>query len=292
MDRYHKLLTLFCRIDDFCLELEEAHKVNLLEGPSQKKRGPERALSTSEIMTILVMFHEIRFRDFKTFYIHVEKYWREYFTELPSYSCFINRMKEVMLPLTLFVQINSGQCTGIYYIDASCLPVCHRKRSHRHRTFDQIAQYGKTSVGWFFGLKLHLVINDKGQLIAFKLTQGNRHDGTEGESLLQNLEGLAFGDKGYIGKKVVARLLEKGLKLITKRKKNMKKISLSAYEKQLLKQRGMIETVFGHLKFHYQLWHTRHRSVVNALTHLIAALAAYTIEPLSISAIKLLEQIR
>jgi len=95
--------------------------------------------------------------------------------------------------------------------------------------------------------------------MAFKFTKGNRHDGTEGESLLTNLEGMAFGDKGYIGKKVVERLLEQGLKLITKRKKNMKKISLTSYEKQLLSQRSIIETVFGHLKFHYQIWHTRLR---------------------------------
>ena len=125
---YHKLVTLFCQIDDFCREVDEAYKAKLLERRSQKKRGPKRSLCNSEIMTILIMFHEIRFRDFKTFYTYVKNHWQDYFAELRSYSCFINRMKEVMLPMTLFVQVNSGQCTGIYYIDASCLPVCHRKR--------------------------------------------------------------------------------------------------------------------------------------------------------------------
>ena len=291
MDRDHQLLTLFCELDDFCQELRKAENAHLIEGTSTKKRGPEKALSTSEIMTILVMFHEVRYRDFKTFYSYVVKYWSSYFTHLPSYSCFINRIKEVMLPLTLFAQLRSGKRTGIYYIDSSCLPVCHLKRSKRHRTFNQIAQYGKTSVGWFFGLKLHLVINDKGQLMAFKITQGNRHDGKAGESLLKNLNGLAFGDKGYIGKEVLKRLLEQGLKLITRQRKNMKKVPISHYEKQLLNQRGLVETVFNHLKFHYQIWHTRHRSVMNALTHLVAGLVAYTIEPLSISAIKLLGKV-
>ncbi len=66
------------------------------------------------------------------------------------------------------------------------------------------------------------------------------------------------------------------------------KLDLSSYEKQLLNQRGIIETVIGHLKHYYQIWHTRHRSIFNAMTHLIAALAAYAIEPLKLSAIKLI----
>ena len=106
--------------------------------------------------------------------------------------------------------------------------------------------------------------------------------------LLKNLNGLAFGDKGYLGKKIFDELLEKGLKLITRKRKNMKKEILTEYEQQLLNQRGIIETVIGHLKHHYQVWHTRHRSMLNAITHLVSALAAYVIEPLKISAIKLL----
>jgi len=147
---------------------------------------------------------------------------------------------------------------------------------------------GLVGVGWFFGLKLHLVINDRAELIAFKITRGNEHDAKAGESLLQLLQGVAFGDKGYIGKELFSRLLKNGLKLITRVRKNMKAPVLSSLEKQLLDQRGVIETVIGHLKHHYHVWHTRHRSVVNAMTHLLAAIAAYVIEPLKMSAIKLL----
>ena len=124
--------------------------------------------------------------------------------------------------------------------------------------------------------------------IAFKITRGNQHDVKEATPLLRNLDGLAFGDKGYIGKKIFDELLAKGLKLITRKRKNMKKEALTDYEQQLLNQRGIIETVIGHLKEHYQIWHTRHRSMLNAMTHLVSALAAYVIEPLKISATKLL----
>jgi hypothetical protein len=126
-------------------------------------------------------------------------------------------------------------------------------------------------------------------LIAFKITKGNRHDAAVAQSLLEPLQGLAFGDKGYLGKKLFEILFNKGLKLITRKRKNMKNgLQLDKYEQQLLNQRGIIETIFNCLKHKYQIWHTRHRSIINAMAHLIAALAAYTIEPLKLSAFKFL----
>lgn len=289
MDVTHQLTSIFCQMDDFCKEFDYLAKHQLLSGPPCSRRGPKSRFHLCELMTILIMFHQIRYRDFKTFYTgYVLKYWQGYFPHLPSYTHFISLMRRAIFPMTLFTQLNTGKRTGIYYIDSSCLPVCHIKRSKRHKVFRDIAEYGKTSVGWFFGLKWHLVINHHGQLVAFKLTRGNRSDSQEAIPLLHTLQGLAFGDKGYIGKKIVDELLEQGLKLITRKRKNMKPQALSQYEQQLLNQRGTIETVIGHLKFHLHIWHTRHRSMLNAMTHLIAALAAYTIEPLSISAIKAL----
>jgi len=240
-------------------------------------------------MTILVMFQSSRFMDFKNFYIGiVERYWKPYFPDMPGYTRFIAIMHRAMFVLSIFISVNKGQETGIYYIDSSCLPVCHLKRSKPHKTFKAIAEYGKTSVGWFFGLKVHLVINHLGSLIAFKITKGSRSDSKEAESMLSPLQGLAFGDKGYIGKQMFDRLMEQGLKLITRKRKNMKKQILPKAEQQLLNQRGLIETVIGHLKTHFHIWHTRHRSMSNAITHLVAAIASYVIEPLDLSAHKLI----
>jgi Transposase DDE domain len=286
-----QLTRIFCQVHDFCKEFDNYLTGKLLPAPTgpTQQRGPACSLADSEIMTILIFFQSSGFRNFKTFYIHfLQKYWCDAFPNLPSYSWFIQIMKRVIFQLILFSQINSGRKTGIYYIDSTCLPTCHIKRSKRHKTFEEIAKYGKTSVGWFFGLKLHLVINHQGELIAFKVTRGNKHDAKAGESLLEMLQGLAFGDKGYIGKELFSRLLKKGLKLITRVRKNMKKKNLSKNEKNLLDQRGLIETVICQLKYRYQVWHTRHRSILNAMTHLMAALAAYVINPLKLSAIKLL----
>lgn len=87
---------------------------------------------------------------------------------LPSYERFVNLMQRAMFPLSVFTQLKAGQQTSVYYIDSSCIPVCHIRRSSRHKTFDAVANYGHTSAGWFFGLKLHLVTNDRGELMAFK----------------------------------------------------------------------------------------------------------------------------
>ena len=245
-------------------------------------------MTLSEIMTIQIAFQMIGYRNFKTFYTgYVMQYWRKHFPTLLSYNRFVELMSHSLYPLTIFAQIKSGKKTGIYYIDSSCLPVCHLKRSRRNKTFDEIAQYGKTSVGWFFGLKIHLVVNDRCELIAFKITNGSQHDNTVAQKILNGLQGLAFGDKGYLGKKIFDALYKEGLKLITRKRKNMKNIApLSEYERQLLNQRGIIETIFNCLKHKYHIWHTRHRSIFNAMSHLVAALAAYVIEPLKITAIK------
>lgn len=284
-----QLTRIFCQIDDFCKEFDTLISHYLLADAKQqhRARGPACCLSHSEIMTILVFFQSSGWRHFKGFYNNfLCIYYKEAFPTLPSYHRFIEIMKKVTLHLMLFSQINSGKRTGIYYIDSTCLPTCHIKRSRRHKTFDQVAQYGKTSVGWFFGLKLHLVINNQGELIAFKITRGNESDVSASESLLTTLHGMAFGDKGYISKKLFDKLFEKGLKLVTRARKNMKKKVFTPIEKQLLNKRGIIETVINHFKHHFHIWHTRHRSMVNAMLHLLAGIVAYTIDPLKISAIK------
>ena len=124
---------------------------------STPKRGPKCCLVPSEIMTILIAFQMMGFRTFKNFYCSfVCKYWRKEFPKLPSYNRFLELIKTAMLPLTLFSQFKSGKKTGVYYIDSISLPACNLKRSHRNKVLKQVSDYGKNSVGWFFGMKLHL----------------------------------------------------------------------------------------------------------------------------------------
>nr|CDI29835.1 hypothetical protein RMONA_5970 [Rickettsia monacensis IrR/Munich] len=70
----------------------------------------------------------------------------------------------------------SGKRTGIYYADSTHFAVCKNIRINSNRTFNNLAKMGRSSVDWFFGFKLHMIINDKGEIIAVKITKGNVDD--------------------------------------------------------------------------------------------------------------------
>ena len=134
-------------------------------------------------------------------------------------------------------------------------------------------------MGWFFGFKLHLLINDKGELMAFKITAGNVDDRKPLPDLALHLAGKLIGDKGYISEELTHELLKKGLHLITRIKKNMKNKLLPLMDKLLLRKRAIIETVNDQLKNISQLEHTRHRSPWNFFVNVLGALTAYALQP-------------
>ena len=177
-----------------------------------------------------------------------------------------------------------GKQTGTYYVDSTKLAVCDNHRIHSHKVFKDIAARGKTSTGWFYGLKLHLVINEQGELMSICFSPGNVSDNNESvmDQLCRNLEegGKIFGDAGYVSQKLFELLWEQGLKLITKIRKNMKNKILGMKEKILLKKRFIVETVIDLLKNHNDLWHTRHRSIDNGFNNMLACLAAYNFREL------------
>jgi hypothetical protein len=122
----------------------------LLTGHTKGSPGSECSVLVSEIMTLQILFQMIGYRNFKTFYTaFLRIYWKKYFPNLPSYTRFVELKSRSIFQLILFTQLKAGKKSGIYYVDSSCLPVCHLKRSKRHQVFDEIASYGRTSVGWF-----------------------------------------------------------------------------------------------------------------------------------------------
>ena len=130
-------------------------------------------------------------------------------------------------------------------------------------------------MGWFYGFKLHLVINECGEILGCNLTTGNTDDRVPVGNLAKNLFGKLFADKGYISKELAHDLKQMGVTLITQIKKNMKKRSLKASEQILLRKRSIIETVNDQLKNISQVEHTRHRSVPNFLTNIFSGIIAY-----------------
>jgi hypothetical protein len=242
---------LYWDVDDFCrLFLLAWHRQLLTEGTRQRKRSSR--LTLGEIMTILIYFHQAQYRNFKAFYLlHLCRHCRGEFPNLLSYNRFVALIPTVLMPMGIYLHTRRGEDTGIAFIDATSLVVCHNRRIHSHKVFKKVARRGKTSMGWFYGFKLHLVVNERGELLAFQITPGNVDDRRPVDELTQSLTGKLVGDRGYISQQLFKALWERGLQLITKLRKNMHNKLMPLADKLLLRKRAWakqhpLQRVMGH----------------------------------------------
>jgi hypothetical protein len=273
------IVTIFCEIDDFCRSLLSA-RYPKLSGRSASSSARANSLSLSEVMTILVWFHASHYRTFKHYYLDsVLPGKRAEFPGLPSYTRFVELIPMTLLPLCAYLQTRKGQPTGLQFIDSLPLRVCHNRRISSHQVFAGLARRGKGSMGWFYGFKLHLVINDRGELLGLTLTPGNTDDRRPVAKLVRSLWGKLFGDRGYISQELFEQLWAQDLQLITKLKRNMKNKLMPVLDKLLLRKRALIECVNDQLKNVSQIEHTRHRSAANGIVNMLAAVVAYTFQP-------------
>lgn len=272
------LTELYCTIDDFAKLLENHLGEKKLLG-STKTRNVI-TIELSDVATIALFYHYSGYKNFKSYYEkHVKVHLKKEFPSAPSYSRMIELKQEIFWFLALLVQALAAGCTGISIVDSTSLEVCHSSRRYRHKTFKGMAQSGKTSVKWFFGFKLHTIINHLGQIVSFCITPGNIADNDKNvlQKLTQNVFGKLVADKGYLGR--FQDFYERGITLIHGIRSNMKNKLISLFDKFLLRQRSIIETVFGILKADFDLEHSRHRSVNGFFINIFTALAAYAIRP-------------
>lgn len=274
------LLELFVRVDDFCQVFLPFWEQKLLNDGSKKRRRTGQ-LRVSEIMTIIIYFHQSHYRNFKAYYTeHVCQQLRAEFPKLVSYERFVILMPSVLGPLSAYLQSLYGRCHGLSFIDSTALLVCNNHRIHNHKVFAEIAQRGKGSMGWFYGFKLHLVINECGELLACQITPGNVDDRTPVPTLCKRLFGKLIADRGYVSQSLFEQLLQTfGVQLITRLRKNMKNRLLPMVDKLLLRKRAIIESVVDQLKNISQIEHTRHRSPINCFLNILAGLIAYCHQP-------------
>jgi hypothetical protein len=278
------LTAIFCDVDDFCKDFEHYCKTHLLsENIEDNRFFPKSQMTMSEVVTIVIFFHLSQYRTFKWYYKnYVCKQLKSCFPKLLSYNRFVEIMQITILPLTLYmIKYRFGKCSGISFIDSTTLDVCHNRRIHSHKVFSGLAGRGKSSTGWFYGFKLHLVINDMGEIISFCLTADNVDDRDFNliEKLSKDLFGKLIGDKGYLSAKTFQQLFDKGITLVTKIRKNMKNVLMDLSDKLLLRKRAVIESVNDFLKNVCQIEHSRHRSKMNFIVNLISALVAYSYLP-------------
>lgn len=278
-----KVTELFCMADDFCKFFDRLMARYTIKGLGKRSYHRNSTMSKAEIMLIMILFHDSGYRCLKHFYKEkVCKHLRHLFPKVVSYNRFVELEREVAIPLALFIKkVLLGECTGISFVDSTPLRVCRNQRIHIHRTFKGIAQRGKCSMGWFFGFKLHLICNEKGELLNFMITPGDIDDREplKYETFVNFLYGKLIGDKGYIGKELFQKLFVNGIQLITKLKSNMKGALMTVSDKLLLRKRAIIETVNDELKNIAQIEHSRHRCFDNFIVNILGAIAAYCMFP-------------
>jgi hypothetical protein len=274
-----KITEIFYLVDEFCIEFERTITKHLVGNTPIRK--PK--MQTSEVITIMILFHSMGYRDMKHFYLYyVRKHLNQEFPNTVSYNRFTELMQSATLPMTIFLKTCClGECTGISYIDSTPIRVCKNKRISRNKVFKGLAEIGKSTMGWFYGFKLHLIINDKGEILNFVITQANIDDRQplKNENFIKKIKGKLFGDKGYLSAELNKVLFIDGIQLITNLKRNMKNCLMQMSDKILLRKRSVIETVNDELKNICQVEHSRHRSFGNFLSNLIAGLVAYCFFP-------------
>ncbi|MCK5519470.1 MAG: IS982 family transposase [Candidatus Marinimicrobia bacterium] len=274
---------IFVRIDDFMIEFNTQIQKIQLPDISTKKRNRKSTMVLSEVMTIIILFHLSSYRNFKHFYLYyIHIYMKHYFPNLVSYNRFVELMKQTILPMGVYLKLPKyDKVTGISFVDSTPIRVCKNKRISRNKVFKNLATVGKSTMGWFYGFKLHLVCNDKGDILNFVMTEANVDDRKPliAGNLMKSVWGKLYADKGYIGKDLFNKLFVDGIQIITSIRKNMKNSLLSIEDKILLRKRSVIETINDELKNICQVEHSRHRSPANYFANLLAGLIAYSFFP-------------
>jgi hypothetical protein len=279
-----KITEIFYLVDEFCKDFDKVKEGHILPKETAVKRRKRKfTMSDSEVITVVILFHLKKYRCMKHFYtMHVQKHMKSDFPKTVSYNRFVELQQKALMPMAAFLQLFClGECTGVSFIDSTPIRVCHIKREFQHKTFKGLATKGKCSMGWFFGFKLHIVINDKGEILDFLFTQADVDDREplKNKNFHDKIFGKLIGDKGYISKTLFEEMFIDGIHLITKIRKNMKNSLMLIQDKILLRKRALIETVNDELKNMCQIEHTRHRSFENFLTNLLSGLIAYSFMP-------------
>ena len=266
---------LFCLIDDFFLQFEATYW-KFLKQDGQLSRIRVAQLSLSEIIFIAIWYKSSHFTNFKAFFTWLKEDKSYLFKYLPCYQRMIHLINMHELALhALHVALMKGQGTQYLWIDSTTLPVCKNQRIQRHKSLIQIASRGRSSMGWFYGCKLHIAMNQFGEIACSALSNGHVADIKMVEQLVDGLKGKLYGDRGYISQELKRRLQVQGIDLITYHRRNMESIQLSASDEYHLRQRNKIETLFSLLKGQYHLVTSKARSTYGFLSGIYASLCAY-----------------
>jgi Transposase DDE domain len=268
-------------VEVYCLAANLTSKID--EKLKKTTTGRKPILSRAEYITLAIIKQERCIRTNKDLYELVKYCMARDFPPLPSYQQFCEGLESNFLYLMLINQIlckmNVSSEEAQYIVDSTALPICKTIYSNSAKVGLGLANYGKNLEGWFFGFKLHIIITSDMDIVSFKFSKASSSDLSNlDKHMTDGLIGYLFGDKGYISAKKTKELLEQQLKLITRPRKNMKKLPVESKLALLLAIRQRVETVFGQLKDNFMLICRKARSVTSFLSSTLAALFAYTLK--------------
>lgn len=269
---------LFCLIDDFCIQFKPIYFEALKES-GVRQRSRQALLELSEVIFLAVWSHLSGFKTFKQFIVFIQLYHRKAFKYLPCYARINALINQYADAIIAFFEAIRGKAKKdhIHFMDSTPLRVCKNMRISRHRTFKEKASRGKSSTGWFYGFKLHLMVNRACEIVSALVTTGKRADIQVAYPLfnMSKFQGKLFADRGYISKFHQQFSEKQGCELITRTRSNMAAPPLRKEDEHYMCQRNLLETVNGQLKESFGLESSRHRSWRGYIAHIYATLIAY-----------------
>jgi transposase len=269
------LAGIYTFVSDFMKFLDR----NSIKLEGRIKPGVKARITDSELISIGILRSLLGMECIKSFYSLGRNILIQCFPKLPHYEGLIKGLNRtvptqiMMLQILLMMSKKSCRST-IFLVDATPYPVCHNKRIFTHKVFDGLAKRGKSSMGWFYGFKLHLVTDQFGQLLALQITSGQINERQPLYQLLNSLKGTVIADAAYLSKDLTKELWKKSMHLFTGVRSNMKKIMSNA-QHQLLKSRQRIEVTFGLLKQRFALVSSLPRSVMGGFSRICCSFLAY-----------------
>lgn len=279
-DLHTILVTIYCFVDDFLKMIVTSIRFALVRPDHTHPPTKKHNLSIAELISLAIFRFFTGHKNWKDFYQHVATYHTQDFPCLPVYKNFLAAVNT----LSWFAQVLLQGFMNMFqrftplgtpkFADSTKLKVCEIKREFSHKVCLGLAKKSKSTMGWFYGFKLHIICNELMQILNVKITPATTDDRKGLEMMWNTIFGMIVADAGYIGKRWQDKARELGKFLLTGVRANMKKI-LSSVEHQLLKLRQVVETVFSVLKLRMGLETTLPRSPLGYFAHYLWCLTAY-----------------
>jgi len=280
-----EITEVFCFVDDFVKALEKTKQGKEILNRYRAKRGPQRQLSPSEVITLNLVYKYSQVGNLKAFVRNAHNICEKGFARMPSYVNMVKAFNRSLELVSIFIKylmlvnirINADKTA---FIDSTTVSVCKTWNVSSHKVTKGYASWGKTTRGWNYGFKLHASCDREGRLVGLVFSTGSTSDSKMAEAVTEGFKGTVVGDAGYIlRQEVFQRLLDKHVHMLFAKRKNMKGVMTKGQEK-LFGERNVIETVWSVLKGSYGLISHTARSIVGLMRHYCYSILSYMLHKL------------